>query len=66
MRSNGRIVGTVYGAEDDAGSIAENVFRPVPVGTAVRQVGRARLVPIMISTLASSRTLRLANRKSVV
>jgi len=54
-------VGTVYGAEDDAGAIAENVFRPVPVGTAVRQVGRARLVPILISTLASSRTWHLAS-----
>jgi hypothetical protein len=61
VRSKGRTVGTVYGAEDDAGSIAESVFRPVPVRTAVRQVGRARLVPIMISTLASSRTLRLAS-----
>jgi hypothetical protein len=54
-------VGTAYGAQDDAGAIAESVFRPVPVGTAVRQVGRARLVPIMISTLASGRTLRLAS-----
>ncbi len=54
-------MGTVYGAEDDAGAIAEYVFRPVPVGTAVRQVGRARLVPLMISTLASSRTLRIAS-----
>jgi hypothetical protein len=61
VRSRGRIVGTVYGAQDDAGAIAESVFRPVPVGTTVRQVGRARLVPIMISTLASSRTLRLAS-----
>ena len=54
-------MGTVYGAQDDAGAIAEPVFRPVPVGTAVRQVGRARLVPLMISTLASNRTLRLAS-----
>jgi RES domain len=61
VRSKGRIVGTIYGAQDDAGAIAESVFRPVPIGTAVRQVGRARLVPLMISTLASSRTLRLAS-----
>jgi hypothetical protein len=61
VRSKGRIVGTVYGAQDDAGAIAESVFRPIPVGTAVRQVGRARLVPLMISTLASNRTLRLAS-----
>ncbi len=61
MRSKGRVVGTVYGAHDDAGAIAESVFRPVPIGTAVRQVGRARLVPIMMSTLAGSRTLHLAS-----
>jgi RES domain len=61
VRSKGRIVGTVYGAQDDAGAIAESVFRPVPVGTAVRLVGRGRLVPIMISTLAINRTLRLAS-----
>jgi hypothetical protein len=61
VRSKGRIVATAYGAQDDAGAIAEHVFRPVPVDTAVRQVGRARLVPLMISTLASRRTLRLAS-----
>jgi hypothetical protein len=61
VRARGRIVGTIYCAQDDAGALAESVFRPVPVGTAVRQVGRARLVPIMISTLASGRTLRLAS-----
>jgi hypothetical protein len=61
VRSKGRIVGTVYGAQDDAGAITESVFRPVPVGTAVRQVGRARLVPLMISTLAGNRTLLLAS-----
>ena len=59
--SRGRIIGTIYGAQDDAGAIAEYVFRPVPIGTAVRRVGRARLAPIMISTLAISRTLRLAS-----
>jgi len=61
VRNGTRIVGTVYGAQDDAGAIAESVFRPVPVGPAVRQVGRARLAPIMISTLANSRPLRLAS-----
>jgi hypothetical protein len=51
----------MYAAEDEAGAIAESVFRPVPVETTVRRVRRARLVPIMISTLASSRMLRLAS-----
>jgi hypothetical protein len=61
VRTRGRIVGTVYGAQDDAGALAESVFRPVPVGAAVKQVGRARLVPILISTLASNRPLSLAS-----
>jgi hypothetical protein len=60
VRSKGRIVPTIYGAEDDAGAVAEQVFRAVPVRAPVRQVRRARLVPVMISTLACTRTLRLA------
>jgi hypothetical protein len=61
VRVRGRIVPTVYGAQDDRGAIAESVFRPVPVGAAVKRVRRARLAPIMISTLACTRTLRLAS-----
>jgi hypothetical protein len=61
VRSRGRIVGTIYAAQDDAGAIAESVFRPVPVGAAVKQVSRARLVPTMITTLVSRRELRLAS-----
>ncbi|HWF51615.1 MAG TPA: RES family NAD+ phosphorylase [Solirubrobacteraceae bacterium] len=57
----GRIIGTLYGAEDDAGAVAEHVFRPVPVGAPIRRVRRARLVPVMISTLGCKRTLRLAS-----
>jgi hypothetical protein len=51
----------VYGAQDDAGALAESVFRPVPVSAAVKQVVRARLAPILVSTLASNRPLRLAS-----
>jgi hypothetical protein len=54
-------VGTLYGAEDDAGAVAEHVFRPVPVVESVKRVRRARLVPVMISTLAATRPLRLAS-----
>ncbi len=61
LRRKGRIVGTIYAAADHAGAVAEHVFRPVPVAASVRQVRRARLVPVMISTLASTRTLRLAS-----
>jgi hypothetical protein len=61
VRRGGRIVGTLYGAQDDAAAVAEHVFRPVPVDAAVRRVRRARLVPVMISTLAARRALRLAS-----
>jgi RES domain len=57
----GRVVGTLYGAEDDAGAIAEHVFRPVPVAAPIKRVRRARLVPVMISTLACKRMLRLVS-----
>lgn len=61
VRVGQRIVGTLYGASDDAGAIAEHVFRPVPVDASVKRVRRARLVPVMVSTLACKRTLRLAS-----
>lgn len=61
LRARGRILGTIYGAADDAGAIAESLFRPVPVGGPVRRVRRARLVPVLMSTLTSRRTLRLAS-----
>jgi RES domain len=51
----------LYGAENDAGAVAEHVFRPVPIGDAVRRVRRARLVPVMMSTLRCKRALRLAS-----
>jgi hypothetical protein len=61
VQAGARIVGTLYGAGDDAGAVAEHVFRPVPVGGTVRRVGRARLAPLMVSTLVCARTLRLAS-----
>ena len=60
VRTNGRVVGTIYAAEDDAGAIAESVFRPVPV-SGVKRVIRARLEPVLLSTLVCTRTLRLAS-----
>jgi hypothetical protein len=60
VRSRGRLVGTLYGAELDAGSIAEHVFRPVPVDAEVRRVRRSRLAPLLLSSLACRRPLRLA------
>jgi RES domain len=61
VRARGRIVGTFYGAEDDRGALAESVFRPVPVAGPDKLVARARLVPVMISTLRCDRILRLAS-----
>jgi hypothetical protein len=61
VRNRGRVVGTIYGAEGDAGAIAEHVFRPVPVSAPVRQVRRSRLVPVLLSTLTCRRSLRLAS-----
>ena len=61
IRNKGRILGTIYAAEDDAGAIAESVFRPVPVQATVKRVSRARLVPVLLSTLVANRTLRLAS-----
>jgi hypothetical protein len=61
VRRRGRIVGTIYGSDDNVGAIAEHVFRPAPVGGAVRRVRRSRLVPVLMSTLTCTRTLRLAS-----
>ncbi len=60
VRARGRIVGTLYGSDGDAGAIAEHLFRPVPVAAEVRRIRSARLVPLMLSTLASKRALHLA------
>jgi hypothetical protein len=60
VRSGGRIIGTLYGAENDAGAVAEQVFRGVPFAAEVRRVRRSRLVPVQLSTLSCRRTLRLA------
>jgi hypothetical protein len=61
VRARGRILGTIYASEDDRGALAESVFRAVPVAAAQRLVGRARLVPVMISTLECTRALRLVS-----
>lgn len=61
VRLRRRVVGTLYGAEDDAGALAESVFRAVPLPADGAGVRRARLVPVMISTLTAKRNLRLAS-----
>jgi hypothetical protein len=60
VRIGGRALGTLYGAENDAGAIAEQVFRAVPFAAEIRRVRRSRLVPVLLASLACRRTLRLA------
>jgi RES domain len=61
VRSGGRIVGSLYGSEDAAGAVSETVFRAAPVGPGPKRVSRALLGPLLLSTLAPRRTLRLAS-----
>jgi RES domain len=61
VRSGGRILGTIYGAQDDAGAIAETLFRGVPVRASFKAIRRARLAPVMISVLLAKRSIRLAS-----
>ena len=61
VRSEGRIVGTLYGAGDVAGALSETVFRAVPVGPGPKRMARALLEPMVVSTLSPRRRLRLAS-----
>jgi hypothetical protein len=61
VRRRGRIVGTLYGAEDDAGAISETAFHDVPVRTGPPLVRLSALASMVISTLAARRILRLAS-----
>jgi hypothetical protein len=61
VRRRGRIVGTLYGSEDLAGAVSETVFHDLPVGTGPRFVRVEALEPVVASTLAARRVLRLAS-----
>lgn len=61
VRRRGRIVGTLYGAEDDAGAISETAFHDVPVRAGPPLVRLSALTSMVISTLAARRVLRLAS-----
>jgi hypothetical protein len=58
--SAGRIVPYLYCADSAYGAISETVFHDVPVRGPGRAVSRARLLPMLISTLAPRKTLILA------
>jgi hypothetical protein len=60
VRRRGRIVGTLYGADDDAGAISETAFHDVPVGAERPLVRLSALTPFVVSTVAARRELRLA------
>jgi hypothetical protein len=60
VRRRGRIVGTLYGADDDAGAISETAFHDVPVGVERPLVRLSALTPFVVSTVAARRELRLA------
>jgi hypothetical protein len=61
VRRGGRIVGTLYGAADDAGAISETAFHDVPVRMGPPLVRLSALTSMVISTLAARRVLRLAS-----
>ena len=61
VRREGRIVGTLYGAGDVAGSLSETVFRAVPVGPGPKLMARALLDSMLLSVLLPKRPLRLAS-----
>jgi hypothetical protein len=61
VRRRGRIVGTLYGAEDDAGAISETAFHDVPVRAGPPLVRLSAVTPMAISTLTPRRVLRLAS-----
>ena len=60
VRRRGRIVGTLYGADDDAGAISETAFHDVPVGAERPLVRLSALTPFVVSTVAAKPELRLA------
>jgi hypothetical protein len=56
----GQVVATLYGASSIEGALSETVFHDVPVRGPVRRIRRSSLRPLVVSTLASQRVLRLA------
>lgn len=61
VRRRSRIVGTLYGAEDDAGAVSETAFHDVPVRVERPLLRLSALTTMLVSTLAARRELRLAS-----
>lgn len=60
----GLAVPTLYGASSIEGALSETVFHDVPVRSPVRRIRRSSLRPLVASTLAAKRVLRLAQLHS--
>jgi len=56
----GQMVPTLYGASSIEGSLSETVFHDVPVRDPVRRIRKSSLRPLVVSTIAVKRVLRLA------
>lgn len=56
----GRTVPSLYGASSIDGSLSETVFHDVPVRGSVRRIRASSLRPLVVSTMAAKRNLRLA------
>jgi len=61
VRRRGRIVGTLYGADDDAGASSETAFHDVPVRVERPLIRLSALTPFVVSSVAARRELRLAS-----
>lgn len=58
--AHGNVVSTLYAAEDLEGAFSETVFHNVPVRGPGKRVRTAGLSPLVVSTLACHRDLKLA------
>jgi hypothetical protein len=56
---NGQVVPTLYGADATAGAVSETVFHNIPVAASAKYVRSSALVPMLVSTVAPDRELRL-------
>jgi hypothetical protein len=59
LDGKGQAVPTLYGAGSVEGALSETVFHDVPVRGAMRRIRASSLRPLVISTIAAKRTLRL-------
>ena len=61
VRRRGRIVGTLYGAQDDAGAVSEIAFHDVPLGVDHALIRLSAVTSMVLSAVSPRRLLRLAS-----